>query len=139
KKASLSIHGDDISLRVGFNMEIDMDYYIQSMELDGKNSIDEDEDNRAQYFIFKLDEVKSNIPAKMTYVVPDMFGPGQDFVHENVAFSIQLTDLDTLPEKEKPEVAPEEREVGNLLTEKEADAVYKLEYVTDSDSTRSQL
>src|SRR5690625_4531859 len=42
-------------------------------------------------------------------------------------------------EKEEPTKAPDEREVGKLLTESEADAVYELEYETDSPATEAQL
>src|SRR5699024_12316070 len=111
------------------------------MKIEENELTDKDEDEDAKYFTFQLDSLKNVYDSQIRYVVPSM---GMDHSPD---FILQLNGLDELPvksdeedsKKEETTEAPEEREVGGLLTEKEADAVYQLEYGTDSDITAGQL
>src|SRR5699024_6873945 len=86
------------------------------------------------HYSFNLNEHKTKLTSIVSYEVPMM-----NLVHEDVGMDIEVVGLDELHEKEGPTEAPEERVVGQLLTEKEADSVYTVNFETDSASTEGQL
>src|SRR5699024_5348075 len=63
--------------------------------------------------------------------------------HDDIEIWFDTDSIKTIKEKseeeEEPTEAPDERVVGKLLTEDEADAVYELNYETDSKATAGQL
>ena len=149
-EATLSVTGDVITLTFDYTKDFDMDYGISWTKLENEDPIASGEDEKASYFKFQINEIKEIYKAAMNYYVPGMPGDmGDKEKGHSVNYRIVLNtdDLNKLPvisedeeaEKEESTKAPDEREVGKLLTEDEADGVYELEYETDSPATEAQL
>lgn len=81
------------------------DFSIDWVTVDGKKPISEREDGNSTYFTFQLNEVKTNIPAGMQYVVPGVFPDGHA-----VEFDLELTGLDALPVKDDTTEKPAEED-----------------------------
>lgn len=140
-KATLSVDGDDTRITFYYTKDFPMDYGINWTKLEGNDPIEEDENDQEFTYTFKIDEIKETYAAAMNYYVPGMPGDmGDKEKGHSVDYRIVLDadELGDLPEKE-PVEAPEERKVGELLTEEEADAAYQLNYDTDSPTTKRQL
>lgn len=122
---------------------------ISGLQVEGAEPTIEETDE-ARNMTYQLSDLTSELNAQVQYEVPAL-----DMKHD-VSFRFVLEGLDDLPvveeepetpeepeqedsDKEEPTEAPEEREVGTLLTEEEADAVYQLNYETDSRATSGQL
>lgn len=144
-KAILKIDNNNVELTLFIPKNDAMEF--KKLELDGiEPSIKDSGDSHA--YTFKLKTLVSKIPAVTTYEVPFI-----GLVHENVKMDFELIGLDDLPikadepkedpkeeeEESQPTEASEERVVGNMVTEDEADAVYELNYETDSKATAAQL
>ena len=153
-KATLSINGDDITITFDYTKDFTMDYGINWTKLEDDDPIDVGGDDKLQYFTFQINEIKEIYKASMNYYVPGMPGDmGDEEKGHSVDYRIVLDedDLNGLPpksdsddeetekEEPEPEPAPEERVVGTQIIESEADAVYQLNYETDSKATAAQL
>src|SRR5690625_2029700 len=148
--ATLSVTGDDITLTFDYTKDFEMDYGISWTKLENEDPIATGEDDKASYFKFQINEIKEIYNAAMNYYVPGMpgdMGDKEKGHSVNYRIVLNINDLNNLPEnledeeaeKEEPTKAPDEREVGKLLTEDEADAVYELKYETESKATSAQL
>src|SRR5690625_2039351 len=137
EEATLKINNGQAELTLFIPKNDDMDF--KKLELNGiKPSIQDTGESNA--YTYKLKTLVGKIPAVTTYEVPFL-----GFVHENLDLDFELVGLDKPPkkteepEKDEPTEAPEARVVGKLVTEDAADAVYELDYETDSSATEGQL
>src|SRR5699024_8479957 len=102
--------------------------------VEGIDPVVEEEDDLYNYTFEPID-VKELLSSTVSYEVPAL-----NLVHDNVGMDIQLLGLDELPEREdEPEGAEDERVVGEHIAESEADALYTIDYETDSRATAGQL
>jgi len=141
-KAELSVQGEDTLLTIKYTKDFPQDYGVNWSKLEGNEPLEKDENDTEFIYTFQVDEITEVYQAAMNYYVPDMPGDmGDKDKGHSADYKIVLDkdELSNLPQKSDDEEASEERKEGQLLTEEEADAVYQLNYKTDSKATEAQL
>src|SRR5699024_3539063 len=130
-EATLSVKGKDVKLTFLIPKNDMMEF--SGFNIEGKAGVVKNT-AEGETHTFTLNELKTKLSSDVTYEVPAI-----GLVHEGVGMDIELLGLDKLPKEEKPEPAEDERKTGTLLTEDEADSVYKVNFDSDSKATKGQL
>jgi hypothetical protein len=153
QKATLIVEDGNKSIIIGYKNQ---GFELHWTKLENKDPVNTVQKEEGIYFTFDIDEVKIKYDASMEYTALPM-------KNHSVEYDLQLDEdeLDEIvtneegngsgngqsedpeqpedPEEPKYTPAPEERVVGELVSEADAEEVYELEYETDSDSTSRQL
>src|SRR5699024_6384496 len=128
-EATLSIEGKEVKLTFLIPKNDMMEF--SGFNIEGKSGV-VNQTSEGEEHTFTLSELKQKLSSDVSYKVSAM-----GLVHNGVGMDIELLGLGDLPKN--PEPAKDERKTCTLLTEAEADAVYKVNFDSDSNATKGQL